>query len=51
MSRHEELIERAQANDSEAMELLVSENAGLIWQRLRLLICWENPESYSFQIS
>ena len=35
MSRHEELIERAQANDREAMELLVSENAGLIWSVAR----------------
>ena len=35
MSRQEELIERAQANDREAMELLVSENAGLIWSVAR----------------
>jgi len=35
MSRQEELIGRAQANDREAMELLVSENAGLIWSVAR----------------
>ena len=35
MSRLEELIERAQANEREAMELLVSENAGLIWSVAR----------------
>lgn len=35
MSRQEELIERAQANDRAAMELLVSENAGLIWSVAR----------------
>ncbi len=31
MSRQEELIARSQAGDSEARELLVTENAGLIW--------------------
>ena len=35
MSRHEELIARAQANDREAMEMLVEENAGLIWSVAR----------------
>ncbi len=35
MSRLEELIARAQANDREAMELLVSENSGLIWSVAR----------------
>ena len=31
MSRTEELIARSQAGDESAKELLVSENAGLIW--------------------
>ena len=35
MSRLEELIARAQANDREAMETLVSENTGLIWSVAR----------------
>jgi len=35
MSSHEELIRRAQNGDREASELLITENAGLIWSVVR----------------